>query len=1423
MEQYFGRSIANITASTMLNIPVGIQDLQESLNKVIKQHDALRIRLDLQGGVPMQYVSAFVSRTFEIVQFTTQNEFDSWIQVVARTPFDLRGYLNKVFIVTIGKQIGFVYHIHHLTADAWTLLLLINAVTQNLQGKATNSNSYLDYLTFEKEYEDSSSHEKDRAYFLSCFEQCSEPVYLRDKQAKNIESNRLSFILGGDDAVKIRTFCTDTGISPYALFMGALAMYMYRIKGAQSLYIGTTVLNRVGRKNKETAGLFVNTVPVLFHIDDSQSAIENLRKNALSIASVFRHQKYQYINFLKDIREKHGFNDRLYDIMLNYQNAVLTDNGKGVTGGWNFCGCQGESLNIHINDRFQDGAYHLDYDYQMELFSQVDIERLHRHLMNLILDMVDNPEKNPQDLRLLTDAEYQRVIHDFNSTAVDYPKDKCVHQLFEEQVAKTPDAVAVVFEGTEYTYRQINGMANSLAHLLRAKGVARDDIVAIISKRSHKVIVAQLAVLKAGGSYLPIDPNHPRKRIDFMLDDAKCKLSLTLGVEANYVNSIDMENESVFCGNQAAIENVNSPDDLCYVIYTSGSTGLPKGTMLRHQSIANYCNNNNKNSVIYRLITDHMKSVVSTTTIGFDIFITESLLPLLNGMTIIFANEWQASTQEGLNKLVLQTDADVLQTTPSKMQLLMMDNTQTGYLKKIKALILGGEALDASVVDRLKMSTFSNIYNIYGPTETTVWSSNATVESSSDITIGKPIANTQAYILNKHQNPLPIGIAGELCISGDGVGRGYLNRPELTAEKFVPNPFIRGSRMYKTGDLARWREDGQLEYLGRMDNQVKIHGLRIELGEIEAALMRFQGIKQAVVVDRQDETGRQYLCACYISDGDVEKKALRADLAKALPRYMVPHLFMRVEGFPTTPSGKIDRKAFPSPDFTQSHSDTEYIAPVTGQEKTLTRTLETVLGVSPVGMADDFFDLGCDSLKAIELVAKARNEGIHINLQDVFDYPTAALLTEHIAAGDRPAVRYRAEDFTEIHQMLDNNKIKGTAAFVKQPLGDVLITGVTGWLGAHILNEFLSAESGIAYCLVRGEDYADSQTKLKTAIEYYFGDSCIDYNRIIPICGDITNKILMDEQVNTIIHCAATVKHYGSYQYSHEINVGGTENMIALAKAKGARLLHISTESVSGHDFEQPLDLPSAIFDETKLYIGQPLENVYVRSKFEAEAAVLRAKLAGLDAAVIRVGNLSNRYSDAKFQKNYHENATLTRLKAFVDLKLYLKSLRCFPLEFSPVDCTAKAIIAIGQHLDKAYSVFHAYNPKNIRFGGFVRALAAAGVKMRPVSMKRFVEAVQATAKDSETAHIHKAFIHDLGADGSLKYKSSITLKSDFTTWYLSKASFVWPEIDADYLIRFIQYFNDIGYWTMKPRINHLKELVAWIRHIFTCSTTWII
>ncbi len=674
-----------------------------------------------------------------------------------------------------------------------------------------------------------------------------------------------------------------------------------------------------------------------------------------------------------------------------------------------------------------------------------------------------------------------------------------------------------------------------------------------------------------------------------------------------------------------------------------------------------------------------------------------------------------------------------------------------------------------------------------------------------DIHIGKPIANTQIYIVDKYMKIVPIGVTGELCIAGDGVGAGYLNRPELTAEKFIDNPFGEG-KLYKTGDLAYWREDGNIAYVGRNEFQVKIRGLRIELGEIENAICGIDGISQAVVVVRKNAEGRQLICAFY-TGAEVDAKDIRAHMGKKLPKYMLPHIFTHLDTMPLTSSGKVNRKALPEVDLENITNDTEYVAPETQMQKALCKLIELVLGTTPVGIADDFFDLGGDSLKAIEFVSKAHNEGIYFNLQNVFDYPTVQELCAFVESDDKQDIIFSDADFTDDNSLLESNKTQPLSASKTVEIGNVLIAGATGFLGIHLLAEYLDNDNGIAYCLVRGKDKADSTKRLQDLLNFYFGDKYANTNRIEVICADLQKDKfgLSDEEytnlfdkVDMVINSAASVKHYGSYKYFYEANVETTKRLIAFCKEANAKLIHTSTLSVSGNSFGDQFDGyvsdTEKHFYESSLYIGQPLDNVYARSKFEAEKAVLDAVLDGLEANIMRMGNLTNRLSDGVFQKNHESNAFLQRVKGVLELGIFPDYLMDLYAEFTPIDEAADAVMTIARHFNPKYTVFHINSIKVVYFDKLFEIFTELGYHVDIVDGSVFTAALRETAKQTGTEHIFETFINDMDEDDKLNYDSNIRIENDFTVQYLKSLGFEWADIGIEYLRKYMDYFKEIGY-----------------------------
>lgn len=998
-----------------------------------------------------------------------------------------------------------------------------------------------------------------------------------------------------------------------------------------------------------------------------------------------------------------------------------------------------------------------------------------------------------KELSVVSDAEMDVLLYRFNCTSTDYPLDKCVHTLFEEQAKQTPDKTALVACDKILSYKNLNEQANCVAHTLIEKGIRKNDIVAFALSRKSYAVATILGILKAGAAFLPIDPNYPADRIRYMLEDSGVKECIT-------EDKIDKFLESP---KSATPDLSMSGEDLCYCIYTSGSTGTPKGALIRHRNMVNFCYNTPVNN-LQHYIAQNCTSVLACGSFTFDISNFEILLSLLLNKTVVLADEQEVSNPNLLAKLIETNHIDCVHCTPTKLHTYLDNAAFASAFTDVKCVMVGGEQLTEDICEAIHKNSGAVIFNGYGPTETTMGVSFGEINSA-DITIGKPIANTQIYIVDKNLRPVPIGVTGELCIAGDGVGAGYLNRPELTAEKFVDNPFGDG-KLYKTGDLAYWREDGNIAYVGRNDFQVKIRGLRIELGEIENAIDGIDGISQAVVVVRKNSEGRQLICAFYTGE-EVETKEIRNHIGKKLPKYMLPHICTHLNEMPLTSSGKVDRKALPEVDLENITNDAEYVAPENKQQKLLCGLMEQILDVSPVGIADDFFDLGGDSLKAIELVSKAHNEGIYFNLQNVFDYPTVKELWECIENGDKQDISFADVDFTAANAILEKNKAEYITAPQKMDVGNILLAGATGYLGIHVLADFLEHDTGTAYCLVRGKDQADSAARLNKLLEFYFGAKYVDSERIKVICADLQKESFgLDENtyamllsaVDTVINTAASVKHYGSYKYFYEANVETTKRLIDFCKAANAKLIHTSTLSVSGNSFGDQFDgfisETEKHFYESSLYIGQPLENVYARSKFEAEKAVLDAMDDGLQANIMRMGNLTNRLSDGVFQKNYESNAFLQRVKGVLELGMFPNYLMDLYAEFTPIDEAASAVMTIARHFNTEQTVFHINSIKVVYFDKLFQIFNDLGFKVDVVDGAIFTEALRKTAEQTGTAHIFETFINDMDENDQLSYDSNIRIENDFTAQYLKSLGFEWADIGMDYLRKYLAYFKKIGY-----------------------------
>ena len=788
---------------------------------------------------------------------------------------------------------------------------------------------------------------------------------------------------------KIKNVAERVGSTINTVAETAVGIMLQSYSGSKDVVFGKVVSGRNADIPgiEDIVGLFINTIPVRVTAENGETVTELIkRQQKKSIEST----NYDYCS-LADIQKKTAQGSELIKVLYVFENyGSGSEEGNSENSGITLeSGREQTNYGISISGFEFEGKLSFKIMYDPNIYCEEEVRMVLERLLKICEEIANKPDAKVCELETVTEAEKQLILNDFNATETEYPRDKTVVELFEEQVKKTPGNTALVFEDKKLTYAELNARANSLAHRLRELGVKPDDFVAIIADRSIEMIVGIYGIIKAGGAYVPIDPTYPEDRIAFMLEDSAAKVVLKFAAEplniAEELTVIDLSDENLWNENCSDLETVNKPEDVIYCIYTSGTTGNPKGVIIEHKSVVNFILPTENNEFQKEYIS-RCSAVYSSNRIVFDITVQEFFLSLCNGKKVVIANSDMGIISDLEAKEIGENAA--LITTPSKITANI--NKISEYLKKFSLIMIGAEKLNSQLISKVGLYTDACIINGYGPTETTcgVLYYKCNVEIGKTIPIGKPISNTQIYIIND-SSLCGIGIPGELCIAGDGLARGYLNRPELTAEKFVKNPFGEG-RMYRTGDLARWMPDGNIEYLGRIDEQVKIRGFRIELGEIESRIREIENIKDCAVIARADSTGDKAIYAYYTSDNEVSVSEIRDRLSESLPEYMVPAYMMQIESIPVTRNGKLDKRALPE---IEARATREYVAPRNETEEKICEIFSEILSVEQVGVKDSFFELGGHSLRATRLVNRIEAEtGTRIALKEVFAHPTVEQL-----------------------------------------------------------------------------------------------------------------------------------------------------------------------------------------------------------------------------------------------------------------------------------------------------------------------------------------------------------------------------------------------------------------------------------------------
>ena len=1395
--------VYNMPGAVLVEKILDIEKIKKVFSRILKRHSILRTRFIFKDNDIRQQVESNVD--FETPVFYNKKDEIKNIVMNFSKPFNLeKEPLIRMEVHYIdNKETLVLMDAHHIIMDGISLNNFIIEFERLYNGDNLKNIpiQYKDYSVWEEKYNESDDIKEKEEYWVnkfknSEFEQLNLPYDYKATALRSYNGDRVTNIIDEKKFRKIERYAKKIGVSPYMFFISVFYILLYKYTGQSEIILGSPIANRDKNEMKRMVGMFVNNIVTKANINSEETFQNFLNEMREQILDDISHQPYPFDMLVKRLGIKtDNSRNPLFDVMFTYQNnqenILKLDNTETQIVEIN-----NNIAKFNLSLEIKPKSHTINIEYCIDLFKKETIERLFEHYINAIDFIMNDVNAKIKDIEIISNTEKNKILYEFNDTKMEYPKDKTITELFEEQVEKTPNDVAVVFEDNKLTYKEVNEKANQLARYLREeKNIKPNDIVGVMLPRSIELISTLIGVLKSGACYIPIDPTYPEKRIEYMLENSDAKFLLTneeLFQKLNFENRINVYSKEIKIQDYHNLKNVNTSTDRSYIIYTSGSTGLPKGVVLKHQSLTNLCSYLNKNVEFLHEDCEY-KNMASVTTVSFDIFVFETLVCLQRGLRIILANEDEQRIPQHLNELIKKNNVQLIQMTPSRMQIFLDNIDEIPNLNQLKYVTLAGEALPLRLRDELLKLGVKKVYNGYGPSETTVFSTFTDVTKMNEINIGIPISNTQIYILDRNLNIVPIGVAGELYISGDGVGLGYLNREDLTNERYINNPFFSNSVMYKTGDICKYDNNGQIYYLERADNQVKIRGLRIELEEIENKMLEYPSIKKAKVI-KQTIGNREIISAYYIATKRIRITELRKHLYSKLPNYMIPSYFTALDDFPYTPNGKIDKKSLPIPNGILQSEKNNYIAPKTDLEIKLVSIWENILNMKPIGIKDNFFELGGDSILAMTLNVQLLKITNKITYSDIFAYPTIMQLAEKIE--EKISNEKEEKDLTYLNKKYEkilNENMNIPLVINENKCENILLTGVTGFLGIHILDEFLKKENGKIYVIIRKDPGQTINDKLTNKLHYYFNEKYDKYvnNRIITLEGDISKSgfglnqeelFKLGNSVDLIINSAAKVSHYGNYQEFYNTNVKSVEKIIDFANAFKKKIFHISTLSVSGNSLVDEYYVEQKInkeidFCEDNFYIGQSFENVYIRSKFEAEKRILDAIQKGTDAYILRVGNLMPRREDGKFQENISENAYITRLKTFIKIGYLPQYLKDGYLEFTPIDSTAQAIMSIVKHTNTQNRIYHVFNHNHVYLKDLLKEINSIKI----ITDDEFKEKIKSILKSSDL-NVINTLLNDLDKNLNLNYNSNIKIKSKHSIELLKQYGFEWPIIDKNYI-----------------------------------------
>lgn len=1391
-DQFTSSPINHIIGTMFFNKNINIDLLKEAVYLTVQNNQAMRTVLIDDGDEPKQYFKDFVPFPIEVFDFSNKSEesFNEFRQSWASKSFQLFGGNLFDFIICIlpNDEVALVAKFHHLIVDAWSLGLVIDfiAISYSNLINSTNiqpiSGNYSDFIDREAQYISSKNYVNNKNFWEEKLRNTT-PISLKNTSSMSCKAKRINFELTQEESAKINDFCTKHHISPYTLFLGALNIYFCKISDNSKFTIQTPILNRLG-KEKNTIGMFINMISIPLQNDTNMSVLSFLQQLSTDSISYFKNSKYPYLHLLEDFRKTKPTQN--YHIVYSFQNMRAKTNIPNLVpyhAEWDFIGYMEDEFVINVTDINNSGKYNISYDYLTDLFTEEEVTFINERIKHIITEIITDCSKFVSNISVLPKKELN-LLSSFNETDSVYNDKITFIDLFEEIVSLYPENTAVVYKDKKYSYNELNNMASIIASKLENLNISNSK-VAVLCKKSVFMIASLLGIMKSGNAYIPIDVEYPPERIEYIMKNSKVNTLITTG---KHKDLYDIPNkiiiEDLDFTTTLHYSNISKPNSLAYMIYTSGTTGNPKGVKIKHKNILN--------TLVWRKNYYNFTPeivVLQIPSFSFDSSVEDIFTPLISGSTLVIPSVTRTDINI-IGEELIKHKVNHFLVVPSLYKILLREKLEC--LSTLKFVTIAGESFSETLVkEHFKKLPNVRLINEYGPTENSVCSTfYELTKDKPTVYIGEPIANTKCYVLNQNKDLLPIGNKGELYVSGPGVSEGYLGRPELNKERFLNNPFNPKYKMYKTGDIVLRHFDGNLEFVGRDDDQVKLHGLRIELKEIEQNILQDKNILDCVVAVKENSNKKQILIAYIITNNDdFNVSDLYETLKKKLPFYMIP-VIMKLKEFPLTPNGKIDKKQLPMPNSSKSY----HSLPRTGLERDILSVCQEVLQTQDLGIYEDFFiDGNADSLSILTINSRLFSKGIKIQTQDFYKYSTVESLAKYISTNNKTLVKSPTNIIKPKFTAFPEGLTKESLNF---SFKNILLTGVTGFLGVHILDYLLKNTNSIVYCIIREKYNQAPKKRLEKILSYYFDTEYYQnyQNRIIIIDGELSKEFFglsqedysnLQKNVDCIINTAANTRHYGNYSIFERENVNTVKNLILFAKPANILLNHMSTTNVSGN-FLVENDI-NYHYTENDFYIGQNYEdNVYIHSKFEAEKLIIEQEYQGLRANIFRLGNLMARYCDGKFQKNKLDNAYYTRLLAFAKIGYIPENLKDQLLEFSPIDETAECIIKLLTIPNLKNNIFHIFSDKLIPLTTLLNTLQQYGCKYQFTSYKAFMEYLNLPENEKNLKYI----VSDLNLSRKFDYSSNIVIDNNLTNQFLDFVGFKWSKIDEKYLKRFFDSAN---------------------------------